>query len=95
VDGGGRLSSVRLGWILKNESCRKSSGCISGGEDAMFETDCAAYLRARKDAERLDLNVLVRSLVGIGLRDGDRFRGVLSSGDEDIGDSMSRMCSSG
>jgi len=55
----------------------------------MFETDWAANLRARKDADRLDLKVFDRSFVGIGLREGERFLGVFISGDEDIGDSNS------
>ena len=55
----------------------------------MFETDWAADLRARKDAERLDLKVFVRSFARMGLLLGERFLGVLSSGDEDVGDSPS------
>jgi hypothetical protein len=53
----------------------------------MFETDWAADLRARKDAERLDLKAFVRSFTRIGLLFGERFLGVLRSDDEDVGDS--------
>ena len=61
----------------------------------MFETDWAADLSARRDAERLDLKVFVRSLAGIGLLEGERFLGVLMSGDEDSGESASRESSRG
>lgn len=61
----------------------------------MFETDWAADLSARRDAERLDLKVFVRSLAGIGLLEGERFLGVLTSGDEDSGESASRESSRG
>jgi len=62
---------------------------MSGGELAIFETDCAANLRARKEAERLDLKVFVRSFAGTPLRVGERFLGVFISGDEDVGESSS------
>jgi len=62
---------------------------MSGGELAMFETECAADLRARKEADRLDLKVFVRSLAGTPLRVGERFLGVFISGDEDMGESSS------
>jgi hypothetical protein len=58
----------------------------------IFETDCR---RARKDAERLDLKPFVRSFARIGILVGERFLGVLSSGDEDMGESASWESSNG
>lgn len=55
----------------------------------MFETDWAANLRARKDADRLDLKGLVRSFARIDTLVGERFLGVLRSGDDDMGVSTS------
>ncbi len=68
---------------------------MSGGDDAMFETDRAADFIARSDAERLDLKVLLLSLAGIGRREGERFLGVFISGDKDKGESSSGPWSNG